>query len=668
LLRPLVRAASLAALILLPGCNVTLTLFSAPAQAMPGATIELVIAGNISGTTGEAGCVLQLPVGWTVPAQDHDPPWVVVRDSPALLAAYVPEPGHYLVGYSGTGTYGTGGSQTISQMTLSVWVQVPASAQGQFTLKLSLAGSPSTGAWQIQEPVGISQFAAITAAPYALPIYVSATVLPDFVPHNGGLLAPPALWSGVAFGDVDGDGRDDLAAASSGAAPRCWLSRQTTWIERSTGLATVTQEARMAFGHLDGDGFLDLVTGNGHVYFGDGGNTWTLGPALPLLGAGTNYRGVATGDLDGDGLDDIAIGPRGAGATLKVLLNNGNRTFRDASTGLPVPVPAPHQGWNLILEDFNGDGNLDMAWAQTSYGLNLWFGNGQGGWTQGFGLPPSTSLAATDFDGDGAAEIVITPGTLGIAVYKYTNSSWTQLQLQQPGLPTTGSHLAVAVPDVDRDGLVDIVAAPFFVPRGLDVWRNTGSGFAASGPTGLPPLLTGDVTDIVIGDVDGNVFPDVAIAVSTSYWGNGALLVFRNVLTGVEPFGTGCAAASFPEPALVALGEPRRGNASFAMQVQGQVPGAYSLFWFGANRTSAPPFALPLDLAPFGATGCTLWAAPEVPYFSVLDSAGEFSVGLPVPNLPELFLATVLAQAGVVAPGANQFGMVFSRGAAIRIK
>src|SRR5262245_52739998 len=238
--------------LLLSGCDVVLTMFAVPVQASPGSVATITISGNIAGSTGYAGCVLQVPNGWTLLGVTTNQNWPTTLNDPSLLAAYTAEPGHYLASIDGTGTGGIGGPRTLSQMTLTASVQVPANALGQYTLKVSLAGGAGLGTWTIQEPAGVAQFAAITAAPYARPIFVGVPPAVDYVADSNGL--PPeqvnTAWSGVAFGDVDGDGRDDLAAVHSlgGTGTRCFLSRpDTTWIESSTGLPTNTGAAHVAF-------------------------------------------------------------------------------------------------------------------------------------------------------------------------------------------------------------------------------------------------------------------------------------------------------------------------------------------------------------------------------------------------------------------------------------
>jgi len=145
--------------LLLGGCDVALHLFAVPVQAQPGSTVTVVIDGGISGTSGYAGCVLQLPNGWTIQNVTNNQNWTVGRDDPGLLAMYTAEPGCYLAAFFGTGTGGFGGGRTLSQITLTLSISIPANALGRYAMKLSLAGTSTfgtpTSGWQIAEPAGI---------------------------------------------------------------------------------------------------------------------------------------------------------------------------------------------------------------------------------------------------------------------------------------------------------------------------------------------------------------------------------------------------------------------------------------------------------------------------------------------------------------------------------
>ncbi|MGE3175608.1 MAG: FG-GAP repeat domain-containing protein [Planctomycetota bacterium] len=668
MIRSLGRASLLATLLLLSGCDVVLTLFAVPVQSPPGGTIQLQIAGDISGTTGEGGCVLQLPNGWTILSVTNDRSWTITRDSAALLAVYVAEPGHYLAGFSGTGTGGIGGGQTIPDIRLTITVQVPAAATGAFDLKVSLAGSPGIGAWQIQEPAGVAQFASITAAPYVRRTFAGIPAAVDFELDSTGL--PPeatnAFWSGLAFGDVDGDGRSDLAAATGGGV-RCWLARPgTTWIERSAGLPTIGVNQHVAFGDFDADGHLDLADSAGRVFWGDGGTGWSPGAPLPLVLAGALYHHVAAGDLDGDGVCDLAFGAPGNGR-LQALRSNGDRTFGDRSTGLPTTATGNALG-RLLLQDLDGDGDADLLWTHHT-AQNLWLGDGAGAWTPGVGIPATaTAAAAADLDGDGVPEIVVATDDAGVSAYKFAfGTSWAPLPLL--GLPIAGNYRAVAALDFDRDGFVDVAAGRGFAHGGVDLYRHLGpgAGFALHGSAGLPPVIFGDLVDLAVGDFDGNTFPDLAIATIDQplFGGTDSVRAWQNVRTGTGPFGAGCGGALQPE--LAPFGAPVRGDPSFGVLVTG-TPGQFALFWIGASRTAAPPFDLPLDLGPFGAPGCSLWTSLDQTYGATTSPAGDFHIALPVPNDPQLARATVFAQGAVFAPGANPFGLVFSDALAIRIE
>ncbi|MEZ4730412.1 MAG: VCBS repeat-containing protein [Caldilineaceae bacterium] len=130
----------------------------------------------------------------------------------------------------------------------------------------------------------------------------------------------------------------------------------------------------LLLGDLDGDGDLDLAINNqspnrsNKIYFNDGdGNlydttTTTVGPA-----SGTRTDAMVLGDVDGDGDLDVITGnwaTSGGGAQDLIYLNDGSGAF--PATSNLGPGGFGNMTGGLDVGDLDGDGDLDVVAAMTN--------------------------------------------------------------------------------------------------------------------------------------------------------------------------------------------------------------------------------------------------------------------------------------------------------------
>lgn len=156
--------------------------------------------------------------------------------------------------------------------------------------------------------------------------------------ENPGSLAPTAVWTArqftaawtwaatfVAVGDIDGDGRIDIALSPSEAAGgsyriswfRAPADPRTAWPERTIVASAESVVHSISLGDLDHDGDLDVVTAEMH----QGGDPDEVAVHWNTNGAGTAW-------------------------TKQVLATTGSHSMR--------------------IADFDGDGDLDLAGANWS--------------------------------------------------------------------------------------------------------------------------------------------------------------------------------------------------------------------------------------------------------------------------------------------------------------
>jgi hypothetical protein len=239
----------------------------------------------------------------------------------------------------------------------------------------------------------------------------------------------------VAVGDFNIDGNDDLAVScGSGVTVRLGAADGTfNTLVTGSPFASGTSPSAVVTGDFNNDGKPDLAvtnqgSGNVTVRLGAGDGTFNAqAPGSPFL-IGSSPKSIAVGDFNGDGNEDIAVGnyvdPAG---TVSVRLGFGDGTFNAVPLGSPYPTGA--NPWGVAIGDFDSDGNEDLAISNQGGNpgfqgsITVRLGAGDGTFANEAPGSPLTAgregrpLAIGDFNGDGNEDIAMpTRGDNNVAI------------------------------------------------------------------------------------------------------------------------------------------------------------------------------------------------------------------------------------------------------------
>lgn len=270
--------------------------------------------------------------------------------------------------------------------------------------------------------------------------------------HNGNpvggwpVVLNDTVWSSPALADIDRDGYLEVIIGSdAGPDPHTLGGSLQVFNHDGTVLAGFpkyidqTIFSSPAIADLNKDGWLDIVVGTGNYYAGEGykvyawDHTGNSLPGWPVTTGGYVSSSPALGDLDGDGYLEVVVGC-----------------------------------FNHWLYAWNHDGSTLSGWPMVpKHGL-------------GGSAPVFDSPALADYDGDGAAEVLL-PIAWEVCVVDGNGTQITN-DGSHPGNPGYGAEWVLrstpAMGNIDADDALEMViggAASGGAPGKLFAWELPGS-------------------------------------------------------------------------------------------------------------------------------------------------------------------------------------------------
>lgn len=317
----------------------------------------------------------------------------------------------------------------------------------------------------------------------------------------------------AALDDLGGDGLRDLCVGAPDPAGygevACFASLGAGVVSAvSANLVVTTTSAASGFGSAvaspgdtDADGVIELLVGapqddwgvvgvmsgslTGTRFVGDVATAWLFGDRSASAFGAT----LATGDLDGDGVNDTVVGAptlsdgwSGQGGAFVFLGSLASSRF-GSSSDFAVFGSAEGQAVGAVtplVVDIDGDGGDDLVLASSADNAGVWV---LAGTATGYGVDATSSatvridagsstsfgasISAGDLNGDGAAELVVGAPDYASAgaVFVFTGplslgtlGTSSASAIVEPS--SSGSRFGASVAvlgDVDEDGFGDLV-------------------------------------------------------------------------------------------------------------------------------------------------------------------------------------------------------------------
>jgi uncharacterized repeat protein (TIGR01451 family) len=267
----------------------------------------------------------------------------------------------------------------------------------------------------------------------------------------------------------------------------------------------------VAVANLNGDSYPDLVFSDFRnpisisTLFGDGTGQFTTGADFPIpYGV---HLSIATDDFNGDHVADLAV--TNDDNSVSILLGDGSGGF-----GTATNYPVGEYPTSVVVADFNKDQKADLALVASPGTVSILLGNGAGSFgpaaifpvSSGAVPPGPMGLTVADFNGDGKLDIATANSNSNdVSVLLGKGNGQFSPPRRFPGTKGTS---AIAAADFNGDHKVDLAVT--------NQQRNDVSILLGDGTGSFDPptdFVVGNTpVSISVGDLNGDDKPDLAVA------------------------------------------------------------------------------------------------------------------------------------------------------------